>query len=86
VERAQRLAPLDQRVGGVGGGESLIGEEHGDGIDDRVDGVEAAEHGPDRLAARDLAGPDGRGQLDSVPAPQLAFHGVPPRRARSART
>jgi len=73
------LAAADGGVGAVGGGQRLVGEQHGDRVQGGIDGGEPLEHRARRLVARDPARADGGGEVDGVPAPQVAFHGQPPR-------
>ncbi len=75
VQRAQRVAAANGGVGAVGRREGLVGEQHGDGVQRGIDGGQPLEHGARRLVTRDAARADGGGELDGVPAPQVAFHG-----------
>ena len=59
MQGAERLAFGNGCIGGVGVGERLAGEQIDDRVDAQIDLRQAAEAACDRLAAGNLARPDG---------------------------
>ena len=71
VERPERLAARERLVGAAGGSERLLGEHDGDGVEARVDRLDACEVRLDGLARRDVARADRRGELRGARAPEI---------------
>ena len=62
MQWADVIAASQRRVGGVGGHARAVGVERDDGVQRRVEGVDAREVDLQQLATRHLAAPDGLGQ------------------------
>jgi hypothetical protein len=74
VQRADLRAGGERRVGGVGRGSRTVGVQGDDGVQRRVDPVDAVQVGVEQLARRDLPSPDQAGQLRRRPEAELVVH------------
>ena len=72
VQRRQGVAARPGGVGGLRGGTSLLLEHAHDGVDRRIDLVQAGQHRIDRVARRGLAGADETRKVGRVVLPE--FH------------
>jgi hypothetical protein len=54
VQRSELLAPSTRLVARGGLGPCLVGHDHGEGVEDRVDCVDASQHGLGQVRGRDL--------------------------------
>jgi hypothetical protein len=76
VQRAEAGAVRHRPVGRVGGREGLVRQEADDGVEVRVDRLDAVQVRLDHLAAGDLVIADQSREFDSALAPQFA-HATP---------
>ena len=63
VQRAERIAAGDGGIGRLRSAARLVGQERDDGVDGRVDPIDAGEVGFHHLDRGELAGRDGAGEI-----------------------
>ena len=75
VQRADRTPRGQRRVGGVGGGPRALGVQRDDGVDLRVELLDAVQVGLEQLARGDLAVAEQRGELGRGPDAEVVVDG-----------
>ena len=81
MERRQITATCDRSVGCLGGFESLLAENGGDGVDRGVHGLDPPQMGLDDLLTGRLSGSDCPGQFRGAHTPEVGgghTHAYPP--------
>ena len=72
VERVEGLSLADSRIGAVSVGERLVSKKVNDGIQVRVDLLEASDAARHGFTTRNLTCANAMGQIDRLPAPKFA--------------